>query len=461
MRRLTIDNPATEEIAYEVELLDASGVESLVRKAGDGARAIRSTPLDERIALCERFCAAFEREAESIAVEITRQMGKPIAEARREVATMVDRARAMMAFAPAALAETVLPPKAGFERRIEKVPVGIVLDIAAWNYPLLIAVNVVVPAVLAGNAVVLKHSSRTPLCGTRFAATFDAAGAPEGTVTAFAADHGVTAALIRRPEVGYVAFTGSVRGGREVSEAAAGRFIDVGLELGGKDPAYVRADADIAYAAAEVADGALYNAGQSCCAIERVYVDRRIHEAFVEALAVEAKKRMPADPAAETTNLGAIAQASGLAVIKEHVAEAVAKGARLLAGGHAITVEGRGRFFEATVLDGATHEMAVMMEETFGPVVPVMAVDGDEQAVTLMNDSPYGLTASIWSRDVQRSRELANRVEAGTVFLNRCDYLDPALPWSGWKDSGVGVTLSASGFDRLLRTRAHHYRLPG
>jgi acyl-CoA reductase-like NAD-dependent aldehyde dehydrogenase len=461
MRRLAIDNPATEETAYEIELLDASGIEALVRKAVSGARAIRSTSIEERIALCERFCGVFQRDAEPIAIEITRQMGKPINEAHREVATMIDRARAMMSFAPAALAETVLPPKAGFERRIEKVPVGIVLDIAAWNYPLLIAVNVVVPAVLAGNAVVLKHSSRTPLCGTRFADAFRAAGAPDGVVSAFAADHDVTAALVRRPEVGYVAFTGSVHGGREVSEAAAGRFIDVGLELGGKDPAYVRADADIAYAAAEVADGALYNAGQSCCAIERVYVDRRVHAAFVDALLEETKKRVAADPAAETTNLGAIAQASGLAVIRRHVEEAVAKGARLLTGGRAVKLEGRGRFFEATVLDGATHEMAVMMEETFGPVAPVMAVDGDDQAVALMNDSPYGLTASIWSRDVERSRALAGRIEAGTVFLNRCDYLDPALPWSGWKDSGIGVTLSAAGFDRLVRTRGHHYRLPG
>ena len=460
MRRLTIDNPATEEVAYEVELLDASGIDALVRKACEGAHAIRSSPLEERIALCERVCTTFQRNAESIAIEITRQMGKPIAEARREVATMVDRAHAMMAFAPTALAETVLPPKAGFERRIEKVPVGIVLDIAAWNYPLLIAVNVVVPAVLAGNAVILKHSSRTPLCGKRFADAFRDAGAPDGVVSAFAGDHDVTAAIVRCPEIGYVAFTGSVRGGREVSQAAAGRFIDVGLELGGKDPAYVRADADVAYAAAEVADGSLYNAGQSCCAIERVYVDRRVHRRFIEALVEETKKRVPADPASESTNLGAIAQASGLATIRDHVDEALAKGARLLAGGHAVNVNGRGRFFEATVLDGATHEMTVMMEETFGPVAPVMAVDGDDQAVALMNDSPYGLTASIWSRDVESARALASRIEAGTVFLNRCDYLDPALPWSGWKDSGVGVTLSAAGFDRLVRTRGHHYRLP-
>jgi len=374
---------------------------------------------------------------------------------------MLDRARYMMSIAPEALRPVELPPKPGFERRIEKVPVGVVLDIAAWNYPLLIPVNVVVPAVLAGNAVILKHSSRTPLCGAHFATAFAAAGAPRGAVTAVNADHDVTAQLIARHEVGYVSFTGSVRGGEEVSRAAAGRFIDVGLELGGKDPAYVRADADVAFAAEQVADGALYNTGQSCCAVERIYVDRRIHAPFLEALVAEARKRAPGDPTKDATLLGAMAQASGLDTVVGQVERARAQGARVVNGGSAAKVDGRGRYYEATVLDGVTHAMEVMTEETFGPVAPVMAVNGDDEAVALMNDSRYGLTASIWTRDLERGRELAGRMEAGTVFLNRCDYLDPALPWSGWKDSGHGISLSRFGFDRLVRTRAHHYRLPG
>jgi acyl-CoA reductase-like NAD-dependent aldehyde dehydrogenase len=457
---LTVDNPATGERACSIELLEHAGIERVIEDARAGARAMASIPLSDRIGLCERFCGLFLGEQEAIASEIVAQMGKPITEARREVTTMVERARTMMAFAPAALADIELDPKPGFERRIEKVPVGVVLDVAAWNYPLLIAVNVVVPALLAGNSVILKHSSRTPLCGGRFADAFRQAGAPRGAVAAIVADHGVTAAIVARPEIGYVAFTGSVGGGREVSRAAAGRFIDVGLELGGKDPAYVRADADVAYAAAEIADGAFYNTGQSCCAVERIYVDRRVHRAFVDALVAEAEKRRPADPLSAATNLGAIAQPAGLATVLTHVEEAVTRGARLLTGGRAVKVDGRGRFFEATVLDDATHAMAVMTEETFGPVAPVMAVNGDAEALSLMNDSPYGLTASLWTRDVETARALARKLEAGTVFLNRCDYLDPALPWTGWKDSGVGLTLSSMGFDRLVRTRTHHFRLP-
>jgi acyl-CoA reductase-like NAD-dependent aldehyde dehydrogenase len=460
-KRLRVDDPATGEVACEVELLDARGIDTVVGAATRAARELASTPLAERIALCERFCTAFAARAEQIASDVVRQMGKPIAEARREVTTTLDRARYMMSIAAEALAPIELPEKPGFERRIEKVPVGVVLDIAAWNYPLLIPVNVVVPAVLAGNAVVLKHSSRTPLCGAHFADAFSAAGAPRGAVTAVNADHAVTAQLVARPEIGYVSFTGSVGGGEEVSRAAAGRFIDVGLELGGKDPAYVRADADVAYAAEQCADGALYNTGQSCCAVERIYVDRRIHAAFLEALVAEARKRLPGNPKNDATQLGAMAQARGLETVARQVEQARAQGARVVNGGAAAKVDGRGRYYEATVVDAATHAMEVMTEETFGPVAPVMAVSGDDEAVRLMNDSRYGLTASIWTRDVERGRELAGRVEAGTVFLNRCDYLDPALPWSGWKDSGHGVSLSRLGFDRLVRTRAHHYRLPG
>ena len=459
MRSFTLDNPATEERAVTIDLLAYDAIDRVMADAREGSRAMAATSLPERIELCEHFCVAFLSEQDAIASEIVTQMGKPLTEARREVTTMLDRARAMMAFAPSALSTIELEPKPGFERQIERLPVGVVLDIAAWKYPLLIAVNVVVPALLAGNAVILKHSSRTPLCGKRFADAFRQAGAPRGAITSLAADHATTAAIIARPEIGYVAFTGSVDGGREVSRAAAGRFIDVGLELGGKDPAYVRADADIAYAAAEIADGAFYNAGQSCCAVERIYVDRRTHRSFVEALVAETERRRPGDPRDEATNLGAIAQPAGLAVIAKHVQEATAKGARVLVGGRATKVDGRGRFFQATVLDGATHAMAVMTEETFGPVAPVMAVDGDAEALALMNDSPYGLTASVWSRDIESARALAKQVTAGTVFINRCDYLDPALPWTGWKDSGVGLTLSHMGFERLVRTRSHHYRL--
>jgi acyl-CoA reductase-like NAD-dependent aldehyde dehydrogenase len=338
--------------------------------------------------------------------------------------------------------------------------VGIVLDIAAWNYPLLIAVNVVVPAVIAGDAVILKHSSRTPLCAGHFADAFARAGAPAGAVVPLVADHATTAALAARSEVAYVAFTGSVDGGFEISRAASGRAIDVGLELGGKDPAYVRADADIASVASALVEGAFYNAGQSCCAIERVYVDRAAYAPFLEAAVAAASSWRCGPPGDPATLLGPMAQPRGLATVQDHVGEAVAKGARLLTGGKTATVDGRGRYYEATVLADADHSMRVMTEETFGPVLPVVAVAGDEDALRAMNDSRYGLTASIWTRDVDCARRLGQRIEAGTVFLNRCDYLEPSLPWSGWKDSGVGITLSRLGFDRLVRTRGFHMRLP-
>lgn len=373
---------------------------------------------------------------------------------------MLDRARYMISIAERELGPMSLDPLAGFERSIERVPVGVVLDIAAWNYPLLIAVNICVPGVLAGNAVVLKHSSRTPLCARPFEEAFESAGAPADTVLGLITDHGTTAKLIADSRIGYVSFTGSVEGGRQVSQAAAGRFIDVGLELGGKDAAFVRADCDLEHAAANIAEGGFYNAGQSCCGVERVYVNRTIYDEFLERLVAQTQQWKAGDPTDETTTLGPLAQASAPEFIASQVDRAVAAGARLLAGGHQSTVDGRGRYYEATVVADADHSMSIMTEETFGPVLAVSPVSNDEEAVAKINDSPYGLTASVWTDDVNAAKTIGGRLQVGTVFLNRCDFLDPALPWSGWKDSGVGQTLSHLGFARMTRTRAFHLRLP-
>ncbi|MEE8312556.1 MAG: aldehyde dehydrogenase family protein [Candidatus Binatia bacterium] len=460
MARLIIDDPATGNTAAELEL---AGPEEAIARAGaavSAGRALASMSVTERITICEGFIARLEAGADRIAHDVTRQMGKPVTQARSEVATAISRARSMMSLAEECLADTELPGPVGFERRIQKVPIGVVLNIAAWNYPLLIPVNVVVPAVLAGNAVILKHSARTPLCAAHFAEAFAQAGAPEGTVVPLVTDHAVTAMLVARREVGYVAFTGSVEGGREVSRAARGREIDVGLELGGKDPAYVRADTDVAATAEAIAEGAFYNSGQSCCAVERVYVAREIYDEFVERLVDAAGPWRAGPPENEQTTLGPMAQRGAPAEISRQVEEAAARGARVLTGGSATTVASRGRYFEATVLADATDDMRVMREETFGPVAAVSPVGSDTEAIARMNDSPYGLTASIWTRDVDAARTIGARLEAGTIFLNRCDYLDPELPWSGWKDSGVGITLSRHGFDRMVRTRAYHFRLP-
>jgi acyl-CoA reductase-like NAD-dependent aldehyde dehydrogenase len=384
-------------------------------------------------------------------------MGKPIREARREVQTFFERAEHMLSIAPATLAPEVLPEKDGLHRRIEHAPLGVVLDIAAWNYPLLIPVNVVVPALLAGNTVLLKHSARTPLCGGHFAR---ALGDPElpGVMASLEIDHDRTAALVADPRaVDYVAFTGSVAGGQAVYRQAASRVLDVGLELGGKDPAYVAADADLAFAAENVVDGACYNAGQSCCAVERVYVHRRVHDEFVDRARSVLQAYRLGDPLEEQTTMGPLASRAALDTLEGQVDDAVRRGARLLLGGRRVP-DMRGNFFPPTLLADVPNEAEVMQEESFGPLLPLRAVDDDAEALRLMNDTRYGLTASVWTSDRERAEQFAAELRAGTIYQNRCDYLDPALPWTGVGDSGKGSTLSPYGFYHLTRRRSVHFR---
>jgi acyl-CoA reductase-like NAD-dependent aldehyde dehydrogenase len=372
---------------------------------------------------------------------------------------MAKRARHMASIAEASLADVVLEPDNGRERRITRAPLGVVFSLPAWNYPLLTAVNVVIPAVLAGNAVVLKHSPRSPLCGAHFEHAFKAAGAPKGLVQALDCDHATSERIAGDARIDHVAFTGSVYGGHRIYAAAASkRFVEVGLELGGKDAAYVAADADLARAVSGIVDGACYNAGQSCCAVERAYVHRSLYEQFIEAALVELRAYVLGDPMASTTTLGPMAQPVQPAFIEAQVKEAVAHGARLLLGGHHTQVEGKGRFFEPTLLADVPAAAQVMRLETFGPVLPVVAVDSDEEALALINDSDLGLTASVWTRDRERAARLARDLEVGTVYMNQCDALDPALPWTGVKDSGKGSTLSALGFAHLTRPKAWSFK---
>jgi acyl-CoA reductase-like NAD-dependent aldehyde dehydrogenase len=456
---LTVDNPFTGDVACTVPLADASHVDGVLDRARAAARAYRTSRVADRVALVERTVAAMEASADAIALDVTRMMGKPLGQAKGEVKGMALRARHMASIAERSLAEVTLEPKDGFERRIVKEPLGVVFDLPAWNYPLLTAVNAVIPAVLAGNAVVLKHSPRSPLCGEHFARAFESAGAPKDLVQALHCDHPTSERIVGDARVDHVLFTGSVLGGHRIQAAGAGRFLHVGLELGGNDPSYVAADADLEKTVENVVDGACYNAGQSCCAVERVYVHRSLYARFVELAEPMIRAYVMGDPMDAKTSLGPIAQPNHVAELEDFVRDAQANGARVVAGGKRASVGGKGRFFEATLISECTQTMRLFQRESFGPILPVMPVDSDEEALRLMNDSRLGLTASVWTRDRDRAARMARDLEYGTVLMNRCDALDPALPWTGVKDSGRGVTLSALGFESLTRPKAIHFRL--
>ena len=361
----------------------------------------------------------------------------------------------MISIAKDALAPEHPPGKPGFRLRIEHEPLGVVYEIAAWNYPLLIPVNVVVPALLAGNAVILKHSPLTPLCGARFSRAFESMPVP-GLVQDVVLEDERAEALLADPRIDHLAFTGSVATGRKVYQAAARRLIDAGLELGGKDPAYVAEDADLDLAAGNVVDGACYNAGQSCCAVERAYVHERLYEPFLAAAKSAMEAYRLGDPLDEGTTMGPLARREALETLERQVEDALARGAKLLCGGR--RVPGQGLLFPPTLLADVPNDALAMQAESFGPILPVAKVSGDDEAVLRMNDSRYGLTASVWTQDMDRATRVMSELDAGTVYANRCDYLDPLLPWVGVKDSGKGCSLSHLGFGHLTRPKSFHLR---
>lgn len=457
--KLKVDNPYSGEIVFEAELTSADALDGVMVAARTAQHTWAATPIAERLAVVDRFVAAFEAKRSQYALEITDAMGKPRSQSNNEINGLVDRVRQMAGIAEEALADETLPAKDGFERFIRREPVGVVVVLAAWNYPLLIAINPTIAAVLAGNAVVLKHSSRTPRCSEQIAEAFLEAGAPPNLVTAIHTDHPTAERLVAHPLAGFVSFTGSVSGGRRIYRAVAdARFIDVALELGGKDPAYVAADADLAFTVDNIVDGAFYNAGQSCCGVERVYVEAPIYDDVVEAIVEKTRGYVLGDPRDDKTTIGPLAQPGAPAFLEGQVKDAASRGARVLLGGKPTSHEGRGRFFEPTVVADTDHAMAIASEESFGPVVAIAKVSGDSEAIARMNDSAYGLTASVWTADRERAMKLVTQLEAGTVFMNRADYLDPLLAWTGVKDSGKGVSLSRLGYTAVTRAKSYHLR---
>jgi len=452
--------PVDGTVYCERELTGDAGLDELLGRAVAASRAWRDTDLATRAAICRRFCDAFESRREEIALELTWQMGRPLRYTPNEVRGTLERARYMIEIAPEALADLDPGPKPDFRRFVRREPLGVVFTIAAWNYPYLIAVNSVVPAIMAGNVVLLKHSAQTPLCSERFAECFREAGLPEGVFQAVHLSHATTERAIRDPRVDFVAFTGSVAGGHAVQRAASERFIGTGLELGGCDPAYVRHDADLGHAIENLVDGAFFNSGQSCCGIQRIYVHEKLYEDFVAGAVELTRRYVLGDPTSPETTLGPVVRVAAADEIRRQVAASVAGGAIAAIDEREFPRSAAGTpYLAPQLLLGVDHGMPVMNEEIFGPVAGVMKVSSDEQAVALMNDSPYGLTAAVWTGDAEAGIALGRRVETGTWFMNRCDYLDPGLAWVGVKDSGRGCTLSRVGYEHLTRPKSFHLRL--
>jgi acyl-CoA reductase-like NAD-dependent aldehyde dehydrogenase len=386
-------------------------------------------------------------------------MGRPV-RFGGEFRGFEERVRYMVAIAEDSL-KPVLPsdPKAGFRRMIKRTPLGVVFVIAPWNYPYLTAVNTIVPALIAGNAVVLKHAAQTILVGERFEQAMKAAGAPKGLFANIVLGHEQTSRVLASGLVNHVNFTGSVEGGKAIERAAAGTFTTMGLELGGKDPAYVRADVKLDHAIENLVDGAFYNSGQCCCGIERIYVHEAVHDRFLDGFVNLTRQYVLGNPMDEATTLGPMANKRFADLVRRQTAEALAKGAKAHIDEAAFKASKDGTpYLAPQVLTQVDHSMSVMMDESFGPVVGIMKVKSDEEAIRLMNDSPYGLTAGIWTADVDAAERIGDQIETGTVFMNRCDYLDPALAWTGVKDTGRGASLSPIGYEMLTRPKSYHLR---
>ena len=455
-----IISPIDGSVVAERELASDSVVEAILHTAQAAQTVWRATAIADRIRLCEAMISHLEASVTDIAAEISWQMGRPVRYTPNEILRGAqERARYMMSIATEELADVSVPPVDGFTKYIERTPVGTVLIVAPWNYPYLTAINSLIPALLAGNTVIMKHASQTLLCAERFSEACAAAGFPAGVFQHIHASHSAVERMIQDPRTNFVVFTGSVQGGAAMERAAAGRFIGVGTELGGKDPSYVRHDADLALAIGENVDGAFFNSGQSCCGIERIYVHDSVYDAFVEGFVDLTQQYVLGNPMDVDTTIGPMVNAAAATFVRGQVSAAIASGAHALVDESHFAASATGTaYMGPTVLVDVDHSMNIMREESFGPVIGIMRVQNDDQAVALMNDSPYGLTACLWTQDITAAQTIGRRIEIGTVFMNRCDYVDPTLVWSGVKDTGSGIALSRLGFGPYTRPKSFHLK---
>ncbi|MCP4997070.1 MAG: aldehyde dehydrogenase family protein [Gammaproteobacteria bacterium] len=458
-QQLTTVSPIDGSTYVERPFATQGEIDSKMDKARSAQQAWKKVSLAERKKLCTQAVDAFVAKKDEIAQEICWQMGRPIRSAAGEVSGMEERARTMIQLADQGLATVKLDEKPGFQRWIQRDPVGVVFVIAPWNYPYLTAINAIMPAILAGNSVVLKHSAQTPLCAERLFDAFKTGGLPEGVFQYLHLTHGDTEAVIKDERTSYIAFTGSVNGGEMVEKAAAGRFISVGLELGGKDPAYVRGDADLTNAVDTTMDGAFFNSGQSCCGIERIYVHESVYENFIQQAVVWVHNLKLGRPDDTETTMGPVVRSSAADFVRDQTKEAIEQGAIANISTDNFSLDKPGTpYLAPQLLTHVNHKMRVMTEESFGPVVGIQKVSSDDEAVRLMNDSEYGLTAAIFTQDIDRGIELGQQLDTGTFFINRCDYLDPELAWTGVKNSGHGCTLSVMGYESLTRPKSFHIK---
>ncbi|MCB0598649.1 MAG: aldehyde dehydrogenase family protein [Lewinellaceae bacterium] len=456
-------SPVDGSVYAERQLASDTEIEKALASAERAQKSWKATSIAERADICRKAVQYFLEHADAIAEELSWQMGRPIRYAPFEISRgFQERARYMIDIAESALADIQPEEQAGFRRFIRREPLGTVLALAPWNYPYLTSVNAVIPAIMAGNAFVLKHAQQTPLCAERYAAAFEYAGLPESVFQYLHLSHSQVANVIADSRISHVAFTGSVEGGRAIQQAVGRRFIAAGLELGGKDPAYVRADAGLAYSIENLVDGAFFNSGQSCCGIERIYVHEQLFDSFVEGFVALTKKYVLGNPLLPETTLGPMVRTSSARFALKQVQEALGKGAKTLIDPKLFSAHREGTpYLAPQVLIGVDHSMQIMTEESFAPIVGIMPVKDDAEAIRLMNDSRYGLTASIWSEGLEQAIRLGEQIETGTCYLNRCDYLDPALAWTGVKDSGRGCTLSSLGYEALTRPKSFHLKIRG